>query len=631
MTLRRTWAINLLIVLTLAGAVRAQTLPDRFTLGRYMPGDVLFYLHGVDNPECAWLKAEWTEVWDALRASGVDRDITSLVLSMMTQEDQATASVSMEKWAGLLKTVRWRELAAKEFAVGERIMSGGVVPEYYALARGNVESAKANMDALGAILQELAGLSETMSVSHSERGDVQIWSLKVEDAPSELSGFGLELFRKGDVIGLTSGEVPLNKVLALMRGTSKSPAIVSNPRFREAIGQVPSPEDFVSFVDMRQLLFEVRGFLSGAAERAGDNKPDVYRKIALVGKIMEFFDVIDYTVSTIETDGFRQLTHEVQRLQPTKRKCALASCCLDRRPFEQFDRYIPADATGYSLNGLIDINALYVHAIKFVEDEIPGGEALIATWKTTLESFGFDPQRDLFSWWSGELISVSLPPAYVSPMGGSDFVWMFRVKDSQLATEKVNQAIDFISGKMQAQGQMLMVAPSAVSADGFREITHPLIAMLMRPVIGVKDEWLIVGSSAAAINKCLAVASGDAASIVQNERFRKEGLAPKGPVMSASFKDTSNFGQELGKSLGMAGMMGGMMTAGIQGEGSDQAKTVVQKLLGILMKLGPVAQKLDFYSTESSVRTLEGELTLRSEKVVTYKRPAPEGTRTTAK
>jgi len=46
------------------------------------------------------------------------------------------------------------------------------------------------------------------------------------------------------------------------------------------------------------------------------------------------------------------------------------------------------------------------------------------------------------------------------------------------------------------------------------------------------------------------------------------------------------------------------------------------------MKLGPVLQKIDFYSSESSMGTYDGPLTMRSESVVTYKPSKNDGATT---
>jgi hypothetical protein len=216
-------------------------------------------------------------------------------------------------------------------------------------------------------------------------------------------------------------------------------------------------------------------------------------------------------------------------------------------------------------------------------------------------------------------------------MSDSDWALMFRVKDSELAARKLSAGIDFVNDRLQKANQTLMIMPADVDAEGFRRVTHPMAMMLLNPVIGVKNDWLMIGNSPAPINKCLAVAAGKAPSIRENERFKAEGLIPTGPVVSASFKDTAKFGDELGQAVAKIGMLGGMVVASSPDqEQLNPFKQVMYKLMGIIAKLGPVVQKIDFYSSESSVTTYDGGSIVRTEKVVTYK-PAPANDAKTAR
>ena len=83
----------------------------------------------------------------------------------------------------------------------------------------------------------------------------------------------------------------------------------------------------------------------------------------------------------------------------------------------------------------------------------------------------------------------------------------------------------------------------------------------------------------------------------------------------------------------MAGMIGNMVIAGIPEDKPEAAKvkTIFRSVLGILMKLGPVLQKIDFYSSESSMKTYDGESLMRKESVVTYKPPRPPAEQTADK
>lgn len=636
----------------------AAPLPETFTLGRYIPANVWLYVHGAHNPERAWIEEEWAEVWSALKASGIDQDVISIILSAVEDakgasghagtagdsghtgdHDPSTASDgegselrsqiqrAIDKWSGLLKGVAWGDLAGREGVFAQRVAALPIPYEYFLLMRGNPGTAEKNMQGIVAILKEIASLSAKIQLTDRKVGEASVWTMRpAPPVTPELATVNVNVFRRGDVIGLTFGGHSLNEVLALMNGRGEGPGLSESPRFREALKQVKAPEDYILYFDMKGYLKSLKGMMTDvgkmAAQQGGpQGAPDATKAISIVGKILDIVDMTDYVVTSGETQGRRELTHTVTRLQTGRDNCPIAACAFGRKPFKRFDEFIPADAKGFNLTGFIDIAGVYKLITDFVVKEVPDGQSYIDQALGAMAAIGFDPQRDLFSWWSGEMVSVSLPPEVVTPMGGGDGLLMIRVKDGELASRKVNAFIDFVATMLQSHGQSLMITPVSIDgAEGFRQITHPMVAMFLRPVVGVRGDWLILGTSPSPVTRCLAVAKGDAPSIATNTRFREEGLAPKGPVLSASFTDTSNFGQELGAGITAMGFAGGMMSGMMQAQGMpEKAGQLLQKAMTTLAKLGPVVQKIDFYSSEASVTTYDGALTVRNEKVVTYK------------
>ncbi len=592
--------------------VIAGGLPDSFTLGRYVPEDVWLFAQVAKNPERAWLDEQWQRVLDAVQASGVDQDIAALMQLPLGDRGHT------QRWTALIKDVRWADLVAVEAAVGERFRAGPHLVEYFLLARGKPGTAQANMKRLMALVKAFAAESETIELAKRNLNGVGVLSLVIDDSP-----FTFSLFRKGDLIGLVVGDEAINEVTALLATDGKKRSILTSPRFLEALAQVPEPEDSVAFFDFKLLHGNLSSLMSSFAAQVKPGQDDqglAPTILSLGKKILELSDFSDYGILTVETQGRRQLTHGVTRIRQGKERGPLARCWLERAPFERFDRFIPLGATSYSINGGLDLEKLYDIAIGFMDNELPGGQKYAARLREKFTSLGFDPKRDLFSWWSGEMISVTLPPGVFTPMGGDDWALIFRVKDGDLASRKVNAALDFLIAWSEARGEMLTVSPAQVNAAGFRRIMHPMAMMIVCPVIGVKDNWLIVGSSSATINKCLDVASGKAPSIRDNKRFMKEGLVPKGAVLSASFKDTSNSGKELGELAVLVGMASGTAAAQLpQRPKTNALRQVLQRVQAISMKIVPVLHGIDFYRSEAIVTTYERPLLVRTEKVVTYK------------
>ncbi len=614
----------LLVCGLLSSLAWAGQLPHQFTLGNYIPGDVWMYTHFVHNPERDWLEAEWDEVFAKLEASGVDQDVLGLAMSLVGETDVA-------KWKALLQDVRWDELFGTEVAFAERVGTQPIHLDYIFLTRTSRDSAKANAKALAAILKELAaslnarlGAEGKFSVDGYERHGATVWGMC-------LGGLGsgpiksIELFQKGDVVGITTREEAVEQILSLMVGKPKKRAIVDMPRFKAALSGVQMPEDRLAFFDFKRLLRNINLLVGTGLGKVESGKQGTVGKAQAIAKFIGLIDILDSLIITSETQRRRELTHTVARLQEDKRTCALACCFLDRKPFERFDEFVPVDAIGFRVDGLLNIEGLYTFITDFVEKELPGGPELIAQWNKTLARLGFDPQRDLFSWWGGEMITVTLPPTRTMSTGGKDWVWMFRVKDSGLASQKVDAALQFVSTFVQGTGQMLMISPAPVRAEGFREVTHPVLLAFARPVIGVEGDWLMVGSSAMAINKCLDVASGKAPSILENQRFRREGLMPKGPVLAASFKDTTHLGEELASASALVGMLGMGIAVKVVTEDPEAREVMefAQRVVGIVNKLPPALQRIDFYRSESSWEVYDAQGTLRAERVVTYREPLP--------
>ncbi len=605
--------IGLSVLALLPTLAFAGTLPKQFTLGNYVPKDSWMVMHFVDHPDRAWIEAQWVEVFDMLKQTGIERDITKLAFSFMEEDQRDMVQALVDQWTKTVEAVAWGDLVNQEILYAQRV---GELPQpydYIFLARGKPGTGKANAEALANILKQLAALGEKVAVTESQDGSIRRWSLAVagdSDVP-----FSVELMQKGDVISLTSSAQSASIVASLMNGKAPESSFAASPRFAEAIGHVKTPEHGVTFLDWSM-------FLSRLKEQVGGMAPGDAAK--LISSVIDEVGFTDYAISSMETDGRRELTHEVTRLLPAKKNCRMANCCVGRRSFKRFDSFVPIDAKSFSVDTSIDIGGVYSLILDIVETKMPGGKEAIAKFDDKMAQVGFDPQRDVFSWWSGETVSVDLPASVVTPFGGGgDSVKMFRVKDSELASKKIDAALTFVTGMLQGMGQGLVVTPADLPTKGFKQIMYPMMPML-KPVIGVRGDWLVVATSTEALKKCFAVEAGEASSIAQNERFKREGLVHDGPVLGASFTDKSKFGEEMGSAAAMMGMFGGMATAMIPNEpGAKPVKKLVQGVLGIVMKLAPVLQKIDFYSSEAKVKSYDGELLIRTESVVTYK--SPEG------
>ena len=623
----RVWRCNLVLFVACCGAAApaaAQELPDSFLLSRYIPGDVWMVVHNVHNPQRGYIDEQWAEVWDAIKEARLDQDLLRM-FSVDNDVDAQSGKTKLDQTYQLIGSVAWADLFAKESVFAERRAKSGVGYDYILMARGSDGSGADNFEGLVRIVGEVApkvrgaiGMEIIQRRAAKDKLDVLAVGIKAPDA--RRPKFPLHLFRRGDIIGAVVGAPAFARVRALLTGNPTVGSLANRPRFRHALSEVGTPTDGMTFFDLKNFMGDMCSMCDAirvtdkpGGESSRQPKRDVLRRLIAVG------DVIDYVVSSQSTIGNRETTQTVVRLQSGKQHSELAKAFLDRTRFDRFDRFVPKDATSFSVSTTVDLERIYHLAMDVVARELPDGADRRAMIEGLPAKIGLDLQADLFDWLGGESVSVEMPAAVVSPMGGSDHVWMIRTKNPDLARTKTNELIDFAVRTLQSRGQMLSATPAENCPRGFRQIVHPMMAMFMKPVVGVYDKWLMIGTSQAAVSRCIAVAEGKAPSVRDNKRFQKEGVMPSGAVMAASFSDASKMGEQLSQSFAMGGMMGGMVSAQMGGKAPAEAQELVTNLLSLGTKLAPVVRKLDFYSSRSSVTTYDGGTKIESTSVTTYK------------
>ena len=229
----------------------ADELPKGFTLGRYVPKDVWFLVHHVENPERVWIQERWAEVFAAVADSGIDRDVTSMVLSLVGEESRTDVEASIDRATKLIRQVRWGDLIQREFLFAERISQTQLGGAYLLLARGAPGSGEQNFAGVTAILGEVAAMSGCAHISESSQHGVQLWSLQFAGHRLSKVGFSLELFRKGDLIGLATGSQTRDDTIRLINGKGPAESIVSSKRFKEALSSVEPPRDTLIYADLK--------------------------------------------------------------------------------------------------------------------------------------------------------------------------------------------------------------------------------------------------------------------------------------------------------------------------------------------------------------------------------------------
>jgi tetratricopeptide (TPR) repeat protein len=328
---------------------------------------------------------------------------------------------------------------------------------------------------------------------------------------------------------------------------------------------------------------------------------------ALVDRLIDVPAVLDYIAEVAYTEG--HVTHTVSTVAlvadaPSKPIYAVFG---RPTPLTRYDQFVPREAVSFSVSSQIDLVALYDFIIETIGSVGEKGAEVLAKWEEIQKQYELDVRRDVLAWISGESVSVQLP----QPPFGSGGTFLLKVKDEKVAREKVAAFLEFGTNAMKELAKQnpmmgmlaLRVTPCTHERlSGFHEIA---IGMMPQPAVcGVTDGYLIFASSADSALLCLDTASGKHPSIRENTQVMSELLAPKGSFTSLSFVDQRNLGNEIAQFLGIFSMVGGMMTMAIP---EPEVQQVVAKVAGIISKLAPAAQKIDFYKSTSTYATYDGQ------------------------
>lgn len=362
-----------------------------------------------------------------------------------------------------------------------------------------------------------------------------------------------------------------------------------------------------------------------ARKKAGQEKlkeKDSWASLAqtMLDRVAQAVGVLDYVASIETSNGYSTQADTVVMLVPDAKERPIYKIFGNRPQLTDFEKYLPEETASYTLTSGIDLGALYT----FVKDTLhkagKPGQAALAKWEVIQKQIGVNLHKDVLGWIDGDTLEMTLADT-------GDTVTMMKVTDEKLAREKMGALVEFVTVKLGdlymknrklAGLAMLGLRTSDVHHDELEGFQNIHMAMSPKPFVwGVADGQLIFATSADAVALCLATARGEHPNIMNNDTIMKEGLIPKGPFTEASYSDLRGLGDQIAEGLGVATMITGMM-------GSFIPEPAVRPILGristILGTLTPVVQKIDFYKSQGSLTTFDGQKWI-NHKVTNYFSP----------
>ncbi|NOX59661.1 MAG: hypothetical protein GXP29_12515 [Planctomycetes bacterium] len=577
-------------------------------LGAYVPEDVWLYSRTWRTPERDIITEHWARIFDAILSCGIEQEVRSAIYTTLPADKKPEFDKTWTEITTAIRAVDWPDLFCNEFVIAERFTS--VVPDVMIIARPKPKTLKQNVKGLADLFDLFNTYAVGNPVPPKRNKGVTVWSIE-----SENGAVGLHLLHADDKIALVFGQAARRDVQSLFAGERNVTSILKNAKFQNAIKQAPKPGFAVTYLDIDRLFKWISKFPSFVFGEK-DQTEGIMTVRRVIGTLTRHCDFLDYMVATQEVRNGRQIEHTIVKIKPDCCQKPLARALFQQKPIENFARFLPVESRTYVVSTMLDSRIIYDTVLEVVRTDIPDGSLYLQKWEDAQKSINLDVRKDLLDWLGGEFILSSFPAIRPTPFAKDDIVLLLRVRNVELARTKVpmltKRGTDFIKSR----GQQISVTPASnLPIEGFQNLTVPTMAMFIgTPCLGLWDDWLVLGTSEAAIDRVMKTASGDHPSITENKRIQNEALIPSGPVMAASFTDLSNVGQELSSAFFGAGFTAGMLP--------DKPEVApVKAMLNSLVRLGPVMNQIDFLSSSSSVSTFKDN-TWHSKTVTTYK-PKP--------
>jgi hypothetical protein len=307
--------------------------------------------------------------------------------------------------------------------------------------------------------------------------------------------------------------------------------------------------------------------------------------------------ILDYEITVEYTQGNQNRSVAMGKLAEGAEAKLLTKVFGTGQPFEDWQRWVPRDATTYSLSTGANLHPLYEWVRSTIREQVPELHEPLDQFDQWQEANDFYVDRDVLQAFSGESVSVTL--------SNGQSVTALRCQKPDRVHEHLHRLVDLSSQHPFLATQQIRLE-ACNELDDFEELSCSLLGGFgVRPAIGFRDGWMMIGSNADAVQTVLEVKAGEQPSVADSDAFGQFELEVDGPVHAISYSNLAAGTRQAAAMLEQAGTFA-PMAIGMAGAQADaKALQVLQELLGLLPDIAKIVAKFDFYEAKLSV-TQEG-------------------------
>jgi hypothetical protein len=369
-----------------------------------------------------------------------------------------------------------------------------------------------------------------------------------------------------------------------------------------------APAKIASDDDLASLRDEPAYSAALESARAGARRHEEAGLMAaesLVDRALDSLGILDYGATVHDTRGHATWSDSIAALTADAPDHAFHAVVAADRPVRSYVDRLPAESVSFSVTGGMDLEPLYDFAHAALAGCGPVGEGLLETWREAQQAWGLDVRADLLAPLGSDMISANLSLEH-----GDAWVWMLSVDDERAVATQLDRLMAGLPGWIAAASREapplamlgLRIQPTRDAAlPGFHEVVVGMVQGGM--ICGVSDGWLVAADSPATVRLVRDTAAGRHPDLRANERLVSAALLPEGPALRVSFTDHAGDAQAVAGVLRMIAASGGMARAVVS---DQQAREALERVFGLVARLAPVVESIDFYESSSAHTTFDG-------------------------
>ena len=604
------------VIALLAGLVVAPATAD--DLREAVPNDCFIAVWGKHNPERDYQKQYHAAIWETVQETQIVEKLIQAMQGNMSEQEVAQFEQMQTVLKGIVEPINWDAVGnVKETIYCQRMQ--GIMSQHLLMMKMPDNGAQSLVDAVKNAfnLVEQASQGQVGMETETIEG-VEFTTLGL---PSDVPTRPYFAATRDGMFVFTTSKPLVQEAMKLLANPS-SESKFDDARVKEALQELPEAEDSIAFFDGRT-LFKQLNQIPGFVRQMSRGNEDADRIMEMVEEIFEEMAVFDYEVTVEYTEKHQNRAAVYGKLVEGYDDKVVGRMFATGKPFEKWNRWVPANAKSYSLSTGMSLHPLYAWMMEEIPEHFPEAEQGLAQFAAIQEQIGVDIDKDILQAFTGGSVSVTMPGDTMSPLGTpmDKSVMFVRCAKPKKIRELMGRGLEMLNGLDQLQ-QIGGVNMEAIEGmEGFETLTAgPLAQMGIKPVVGFKDGWMVIGSDADAVKKVLETKEGSGDTIVDSEVFKSFSLPIRGPVTSVSYTNSGENTRAMAQGLQQVGAMLPMAMGMAAQNGADVSKA--KDFLALLPSVGKIIEKFDFYDKTLTVTQPGSGLSYKRHTVTLIKPPA---------